>query len=229
MTELVGAAVLGVGATITPCVLPLYPAFLAYLTGRRAQPAAAEAPVLPPAVAALLVWAGVVAGMILIGALFALLSVSLSRFIGVVLPIADLLLIGLGILLLLGRNPFARLPQLAPTALGRGGPAAGAFVYGLLFAPIALPCSGPFLVGIFAFSLTIGDVADQLLFFLAFGIGFGLPLFVLGLLGQARGRDLARLLVRFERPLQIAIGLALVAIGVYDLAINLPAFLDGLG
>jgi cytochrome c-type biogenesis protein len=227
MGELAGAVVLGIGATITPCVLPLYPAFLAYLTGQAGGAGAARA--LPPAAAASLVWAGVVAGMVAIGALFAALSVSLSRFIGIVLPIADLLLIGLGILLLLGRNPFARLPQLAPTALGSGGPAVGAFAYGFLFAPIALPCSGPFLVGIFAFSLTIGDVVDQLIFFLAFGIGFGLPLFVLGLLGQARGRDLARLLVRYERPLQIVIGLALVAVGLWDLSVNLPAFLAGTG
>lgn len=228
MGELAGAVVLGIGATITPCVLPLYPAFLAYLTGQTGAADDGHAAI-PPVIAAALVWAGVVAGMVAIGALFAALSVSLSRFIGVVLPIADLLLIGLGILLLLGRNPFARLPQLAPTALGRGGPAVGAFTYGFLFAPIALPCSGPFLVGIFAFSLTIGDVVDQLVFFLAFGIGFGLPLFVLGLLGQARGRDLARLLVRYERPLQIVIGLALVAVGLWDLSVNLPAFLAGTG
>ena len=226
MGELAGAVALGVGATITPCILPLYPAFLAYLTGGAG---AARGPGLPPIVAATLVWAGVVVGMVLIGAIFAALSLSLSRFINVVLPIADLLLITLGILLLLGRNPFARLPQVAPGAVGRGRPALGALTYGLLFAPIALPCSGPFLVGIFAFSLTIGDVADQLLFFLAFGIGFGLPLFVLGLLGQARGRDLARLLVRHERPLQIVIGLGLVAVGLWDLATNLPALLDGLG
>jgi cytochrome c-type biogenesis protein len=224
MGELAGAVVLGIGATITPCVLPLYPAFLAYLTGQSGA-ATGGHDAIPPIVAAALVWAGVVAGMVAIGALFAAFSVSLSRFIGVVLPIADLLLIGLGILLLLGRNPFARLPQLAPAALGRGGPALGAFAYGFLFAPIALPCSGPFLVGVFAFSLTIGDVVDQLVFFLAFGIGFGLPLFVLGLLGQARGRDLARLLVRYERPLQIVIGLALVAVGLWDLSVNLPNLL----
>ena len=223
MSELAGAVALGIGATITPCILPLYPAFLAYLTGGAI--AGRSGVVLPPVAAAALVWAGVVVGMVLIGAIFALLSVSLSRFIGIVLPIADLVLITLGVLLLFGRNPFARLPQLAPSALGRGGPALGAFTYGLLFAPIALPCSGPFLVGIFAFSLTIGDVADQLLFFLAFGIGFGLPLFVLGLLGQARGRDLARLLIRFERPLQVVIGIALIAVGVWDLSINLPALL----
>lgn len=226
MGELVGAVGLGIGATITPCVLPLYPAFLAYLTGS-AGPTGSRA--VPPALAAVLVWAGVVVGMVAIGALFAALTAPLSRFIGVVLPIADVLLIGLGLLLLAGRNPFARLPQLAPASLGRAGPAAGAFGYGLAFAPIALPCSGPFLVGIFAYSLTIGDVLEQLRFFGAFGVGFGLPLFVLGTLGQVRGRDLARLLVRYERPLQVVVGLALVAVGAYDLATNLGAILDGIG
>lgn len=216
MGELIGAVVLGIGATITPCILPLYPAFLAFLTGSEGRRT------IPPIAAAALVWAGVVTGMVLIGLVFALLSVSLSRFIGVILPIADALLIILGLMLLVGRNPFARLPQLSPAALGRGGPAFGAFTYGLLFAPIALPCSGPFLVGIFAFSLTIVDVVDQLAFFFAFGIGFGLPLFGLGLIGQARGRELARALVRWERPLQIVIGLALVVIGIWDLYQNLP-------
>ena len=219
MGELIGAVALGVGATITPCILPLYPAFLAFLTGSEDRRG------IPPIAAAALVWAGVVIGMVVIGAVFALLSVSLSRFIGVILPIADALLIILGLMLLFGRNPFARLPHLAPAALGRGGPAFGAFAYGLLFAPIALPCSGPFLVGIFAFSLTIVDVVDQLAFFFAFGVGFGMPLFGLGLIGQARGRDLARALVRWERPLQIVIGLALIAIGIWDLYQNLPNLL----
>lgn len=230
MGELLGAVALGIGATITPCILPLYPAFLAYLTGSGAVMAgdgtvAARPVSLPPLAAATLVWAGVVSGMVLIGALFAAFSASLTPFIRFVLPVADGLLILLGILLLLGRNPFARLPQVSPGALGRGGPAAGAFGYGLLFAPIALPCSGPFLVGIFAFSLTLGDVVGQLAFFLAFGIGFGLPLFVLGLLGQARGAQLARALVRQERPLQLVMGAALVVIGAWDLAQNLPTAL----
>ncbi|HET7686832.1 MAG TPA: cytochrome c biogenesis protein CcdA [Candidatus Limnocylindria bacterium] len=233
MGELLGAVALGVGATITPCILPLYPAFLAFLTGSAAPAplgtgaAVATVPraTLPPLVAATLVWAGVVAGMVAIGALFALFAASLTPFIAVVLPVADLLLILLGALLLAGRNPFARLPQLAPAGLGRSGPAVGALAYGLLFAPIALPCSGPFLVGIFAFSLTLGDVVAQLGFFLAFGVGFGLPLFVLGVLGQARGAQLARALVRHERPLQLVVGAALVAVGIWDLAQNLPALL----
>jgi cytochrome c-type biogenesis protein len=219
---LVGAIGLGAAATVTPCILPLYPAFVAYLTQGSAATAARP---FPPLVVALLVWAGVVTGMVVIGAIFALIAQPLGDFNRIVLPIADSLLIGLGILLLAGRNPFARLPQLSPSvALGRG-PAIGAYVYGLAFAPIAIPCSGPFIVSIFALSLTVGDVLEQLAFFLVFGIGFGLPLFVIGLLGQLRGRQLAAALIRWERPFQLIVGAVLVVVGVWDLANNLDLIL----
>jgi len=228
MPELAGvlAAVgLGVAATVTPCILPLYPAFIAYLTQGSPAGTGPAARTFSPIAAALLVWAGVVTGMVAIGALFALIAQPLGDFNRIVLPLADGLLIGLGILLLAGRNPFARLPQLSPAvAVGRG-PAVGAYVYGLVFAPIAVPCSGPFLVSIFAFSLTVGDVVDQLAFFLLFGIGFGLPLFLIGLLGQLRGRQLAEAMIRWERPLQLILGSALVVVGVWDLANNLALIL----
>ncbi|MGH2463144.1 MAG: cytochrome c biogenesis protein CcdA, partial [Candidatus Limnocylindria bacterium] len=227
-----GAVAAGIGATVTPCILPLYPAFLAYLTRQSPSSAdpggasmAIDRPALAPAVAAALVWAGVVVGMVAIGALIAALATPLGDFNRVVLPVADGLLIALGALLLAGVNPFARLPQPSPSALGSHGPTLGAFLYGLLFAPIAVPCSGPFLVGIFAFSLTIGDALGRLAFFVSFGIGFGLPLFVLGSLGQVRGAQLARAISRWERPLQLVLGAALVAVGVWDLTVNLPLFL----
>ncbi|HSK93563.1 MAG TPA: cytochrome c biogenesis protein CcdA [Candidatus Angelobacter sp.] len=225
MDQLGIAIAAGIGATITPCVLPLYPGFLAYITARPiaadASGAAAVAHRPPAVVAAVLVWLGVVVGMVLIGAVLALLSVSLGRVLSVILPVIDVVIIALGVLLLLGRNPFARIPQPSPAAFGGGGPYVGSFLYGLLFAPIALPCSGPFLIGIFVASLTIGDAARQLAFFGAFGIGFGLPLFLLGLAGQARGRQLAAAMVRWERPIQLVLGTALVAIGLWDLSNNL--------
>ena len=228
----VGAFAAGIGATVTPCILPLYPAFLAYLTSQPQDsvgPSGAAVAMpragLAPAVAALLVWAGVVVGMVAIGALIAALAAPLGDFNRVVLPIADALLIALGALLLAGVNPFARMPQPSPSALGGHGPTVGAFLYGLLFAPIAVPCSGPFLVGIFAFSLTIGDALGRLAFFVSFGIGFGLPLFVLGSLGQVRGAQLARAISRHERLLQVVLGAALLALGVWDLTVNLPLIL----
>lgn len=229
MGELLIAVTAGVGATITPCVLPLYPGFLAYLTA--AQPVPLGAGVVqspnrpPPAAAAVLVWLGVVVGMVAIGAVLALLSVSLGSVLRIALPVIDLVLIALGVLLLRGVNPFAWLPQPSPRVLGGAGPLAGSFLYGLLFAPIALPCSGPFLIGIFVASLTLGDAARQLAFFAAFGVGFGLPLLALGLVGQARAKELARAVVRWERPLQVVMGALLVAIGAWDLWVNLPQVL----
>lgn len=230
MGELLVAVAAGVGATITPCVLPLYPGFLAYLTAAQPVAASASGMELPrarpsPAVAAVLVWLGVVVGMVAIGAVLALLSVSLGSVLRVAVPLIDLVLIALGVLLLLGTNPFARLPQPSPAALGRTGPLVGSFLYGLFFAPIALPCSGPFLIGIFVASLTLGDAVRQLLFFGAFGVGFGLPLLGLGLIGQVRARELASAVVRWERPLQLVLGAALVVIGAWDLWINLPQVL----
>ena len=62
----------------------------------------------------------------------------------------------------------------------------------------------------------------QLAFFLAFGIGFGLPLFAIGLLDQLSGARLARGLVRWERLLQVVLGVALLVIGAWDLWSNLP-------
>ena len=211
-------------------MLPLYPGFLAYLTA--AQPVTVGAAVVgvprhrpSPAVAAVLVWLGVVVGMVAIGAVLALLSVSLGSVLRIAVPLIDLVLIALGILLLRGTNPFARLPQPSPRALGGAGPLAGSFLYGLFFAPIALPCSGPFLIGIFVASLTLGDAVRQLAFFAAFGVGFGLPLLALGLVGQVRARELAGAVVRWERPLQMVLDAALVVIGAWDLWVNLPQVL----
>ena len=231
MEVYVGALLAGIGATVTPCILPLYPAFLAYLTRNSAVRGApigggvVAAPGLPPVMAALLVWAGVITGMMAIGLAIAAVAVPLGDFNRIVLPIADGLLITLGLLLLAGINPFARLPHPSASALGGRGPEAGAFLYGLLFAPIAIPCSGPFLVGIFAFSLTVGDAIGRVAFFGVFGVGFGLPLFLLGSVGQAKGAQLARAIVRYERPLQLILGTALVAVGIWDLTANLPLIL----
>jgi hypothetical protein len=49
-------------------------------------------------------------------------------------------------------------------------PYINAFAYGLLYGPIALPCSGPLVVGIFALSLTAGEFFNQLFIFLWSGL-----------------------------------------------------------
>lgn len=205
---------LGLLATTSPCVLPLYPGFLAYLSGGQETLAASRGRYF----LGFFVLAGVLTMMVALGGLIALLSVSIARALSLIVPLADLLILGLGILLLLNVNPFKGLPQIHVPVLSH--PFVNAFIYGLLYGPIALPCSGPLVVGIFVYSLTAGEVFDQLSVFLWFGLGFGLPLLALSFLSGAAQRGITRLFARHARLINVVAGLLLVGIAVYDLSLN---------
>ncbi|HUN24213.1 MAG TPA: cytochrome c biogenesis protein CcdA [Anaerolineales bacterium] len=203
---------LGLLATTSPCVLPLYPGFLAYLSGSTPTDSKLRYWL------GLFVLLGVLTMMMLLGLLIALLSISVGRALIVLIPLADALLIVLGVLLLLDKNPFKQLPQIQSPLLSH--PLANAFVYGLLYGPLTLPCSGPLVVGIFAYSFTVGEVLSKLSVFLWFGIGFGLPLLVLSLLSGALQRQLTRLFAIHSRKINVVGGLLLVSIALYDLWVN---------
>jgi len=205
---------LGLLASASPCILPLYPGYLAYLSGAHDAASGKGRYFL-----GFFVLTGVLTMMLALGLLIALLSVSIGRALAVIIPIADLLLIGLGLLLLLDMNPFKRLPQLHVPALRH--PFANAFVYGLLYGPIALPCSGPLVVGIFAVSVSAGEALGRMSTFLWFGIGFGLPLLALSLLSGALARSITRWFAVHARLVNMAGGLLLIGIAIYDLYINM--------
>lgn len=213
---------LGLLASTSPCILPLYPGFLAYLSGGQAAVGRAGRYFL-----GFFVLAGVLTMMLALGLIIAALSISVGQALSVVIPLADLLIIGLGVLLLVNRNPFKSLPQIRVPLLRN--PFVNAFIYGLLYGPIALPCSGPLVVGIFAISLTAGEAAGRLSTFLWFGLGFGLPLLALSLLSGAAQRWIARLFARHARAINWVGGLLLVGIGVYDLWVNRDLLLTFIG
>jgi cytochrome c-type biogenesis protein len=173
------------------------------------------------------VLAGVLTMMLILGALIAALSISVGDALSVIIPLADFALVALGILLLLGKNPFTRLPQIRVPALSN--PLMNAYVYGFLYGPIALPCSGPFVVSIFALSLTPAALLEKMVVFLAFGLGFGLPLLVLSLLSGAVQRSITGFFTRYTRWVNLVGGLVLIGLGVYDFAINWPLIVSYLG
>lgn len=199
----------------TPCVLPLYPGFLAYLSGQTEITSPARRSLLGP-----LVLAGVLTMMLALGGLIAALSISVGRALAVVIPLADLAILSLGVVLLLNRNPFKGLPQVRVPILRR--PLLNAYVYGLLYGPIALPCSGPLVVAIFALSLSVEEAFGKFWVFLWFGVGFGTPLLLLSLLSARFQRRLTRLFAQHSRSVNTVGGILLVAVALYDLGQNLP-------
>lgn len=204
---------LGLLATTSPCVLPLYPGFLAYLSGQTDIEASKHRYFL-----GLFVLAGVLTMMLALGGLIAVLAAPIGGVLAYIIPLADLLILFLGVLLLLDRNPFKSLPQVQVPVLRH--PFLNAYIYGLLYGPIALPCSGPLVVGIFALSLTAGEALNNLWVFLWFGLGFGIPLLILSLLSGSLQHQLTALFAKHGRVVNIIGGLLLVGIALYDLSQN---------
>jgi cytochrome c-type biogenesis protein len=212
---------LGLLATTSPCVLPLYPGFIAYLSGAHTEGHKSRY------FLGIFVLLGVMSMMLALGGIISLLSISIGSVLSVIIPLADGLIISLGVLLILDINPFKKLPQLQIP--GFSHPFINAYVYGLLYGPIALPCSGPLVVGIFAYSLTAGEALSKLSVFFWFGMGFGLPLLLLSLLSGRLQRQITRFFAVHARLVNLMGGLLLVAIGLYDLWSNLGLILAYLG
>ena len=204
---------LGLVATTNPCVLPLYPGFLAYLSGQTGTGAGRRRYFL-----GFFMLGGVLTMMAVLGGLIAVLAVSIGRILVYLIPLADILILSLGVLLMLDRNPFKALPQIRVPVLRH--PFLNAYIYGLLYGPLTLPCSGPLVVSIFALSLTVGEAFSTLWVFLWFGVGFGTPLLILSLLSGALQRQLTFLFAGDSRLINAIGGLLLMGIAIYDIVQN---------
>jgi cytochrome c-type biogenesis protein len=212
---------LGLLATTSPCILPLYPGFLAYLSGTHTAGHKLRY------FLGVFVLLGVMTMMLALGGSISLLSISIGSALSIIIPLADGLIICLGVLLLLDINPFKQLPQMRIP--GFSHPFVNAYVYGLLYGPIALPCSGPLVVGIFAYSLTAGEALSKLSVFFWFGMGFGFPLLLLSLFSGTLQRQITRFFAVHARIVNLVGGILLVVIGLYDLWSNLGLILAYLG
>ena len=213
MDELIRAFTLGNAAILTnACLLPLYPGLIAFLAGNTTNERSRRA----TGWLGVLVLAGILTMMTLVGLVLYLLNQSFGNALGLLLPIIYGMVILFGVLMLLDRNPFARLATAqAPVARN---PYVTAYVYGLMFGPMTLPCTGPIILSAFALGAgSTTELANGLLFFLAFGVGFGWPLALLPLIALPLQRRLVGILTRNHQALSRASGVLLIAVGLFGI------------
>jgi cytochrome c-type biogenesis protein len=228
MSEYLEAFVLGNAAILgNVCVLPLYPGLIAFLAGRSDVRGVRSSAALGA-----LVLAGVLSLMLVAGLLLFLLRRSVSTVLPALLPIVYAAVLVLGVLLLAGRNPFARLASAQVPVLRN--PYATAYLYGLLLGPMTLPCTGPLIISAFVLGASSATaLADGLLYFLAFGLGFGWPLVALAMVAAATGRRLTGWLARREPIIHRLSGVLLLGIALFgfwvDVLPNLPRSWFGTG
>ena len=215
MTHAFEAFGLGAAAILTnACVLPLYPGLIAFLAGGTQENRRSSGWL------GLIVLLGVLTMMLLIGLIVFVLQQTFSVLLPVVLPLVYGLVIVSGVLLLLERNPFARL-AIAQTPVLRNRFAA-AYVYGLLLGPMTLPCTGPIISS--AFFLGASDtklLVDGLIYFFFFGLGFGWPLIVLPWIALPLQRRFVGWLSIHHQLLNRASGILLIAVGVFGIVTEL--------
>ncbi len=211
METLAATFLLGLGSAASPCLLPLYPGFIAYLAGtgadRRGRPMAA--------LLGLSVLAGLLTTMVVVGVALSVLALPFGDLLRWSVPAATIVLVGLGLVLLAGRNPFDRLAGVRVPVIRN--PLGQAYAYGLLVGPVALPCAGPFLVALLAISVGLGDAVARVGSFVVYGLGFGLPLVALGAVGAARGQAISRTVVRHHLAVLRITGVLLIVTALYEL------------
>lgn len=224
------AAAAGAVTFLSPCVLPLVPGYLSYITGMSGESAstaassaastAASSAVVPARPSRSRVLAGAALFVIGFSALFAVEGVAfgglgvtlrshqvgLSRLLGI-------LLIGLGLLFAGAFERFGFSGRaIKPSARPRAG-LASAPLLGVLFGLGWTPCIGPTLSAVLTLGLSTGTAARGGLLAFVYGLGIGIPLLGVAfafdrgvtLFGFARRH--ARLITRIGGLLLIAVGL----------------------
>ena len=217
----------GTVSFLSPCVLPLVPAYMSYVTGQSLAPAGAAREQTSRVDAAVLSL-GFVLGF---SAVFIALGASATALGGLLLQyryeagiVGGALVTLFGVAMLVGveRIPFLRRDVRFQAHVATGNPAA-AFVIGLAFGFGWTPCIGPIL-GVILTAAAMSESASAGIRLLgAYSAGLGVPFLLTAVfLHELAGRW--RAIRALGRPLMLLSGVVMVLMGIAMMTGKLTAF-----
>lgn len=199
----------GILSFLSPCVLPLVPAFLVTIAGEAALGTGARLRTMVHALAFVLGFSSVFVllwvAIATVGALAGEMVFTLQRVGGVVLVVLGMHMIGLITIPYLGRGMDVRLEGSA-TGLPRS------FLIGSAFGVGMTPCVGVYLGAILTLLLT-ADLASGAVLLLAYALGMGVP-FLLMASGLGSVRAGVRWLGRHIDAVNLVGGIVVIAVGL---------------
>lgn len=213
------ALLAGLISFVSPCVVPLVPGYLGYVSGMAGASAgrgggATERASKPRLVLGVAMFvAGFTAVFVVLGVAFASLGAQVAGQLDTITRILGVLVVVMGFVFL-GAVPFMqreRRVHVSPKAGLWGAPLLGV-VFGLGWTP----CIGPTLAAVLTLSLTEATATRGVILAVVYSLGLGLPFMVLALwiersraiLGWLRRHRLA--LMRFGGAMLVVLGLLLV-------------------
>ena len=213
---LVLAAGAGLLSFVSPCVLPLLPAYLGYMTGLTAEelqgPAssATRSHIVGRSLAFVVGLSLVFAAL---GASASAVGQTILRNQTIIIRIAGLLVVLFGLHTL----GLIRIPLLYQERRlrvgGTDGSYLGALLLGAAFAAGWTPCIGPFLAGLLALASQEQTVGRGTLLLFVYGLGLGVPFVLTGLALGTSLRLLAAVRARMH-ALELVSGFLLVGMGL---------------
>ncbi|MBE0416633.1 MAG: cytochrome c biogenesis protein CcdA [Coriobacteriia bacterium] len=218
----------GVVSFLSPCVLPLIPGYLSFMTGIAVSDLGSGRSARVLLGPALLFVAGFSVVFTTLGASASFLGSFLVDYRVVLERVAGLLVIGFGIVMLgVIKVPWlygeARVDMGKARGFGRGA----AFVMGAAFAFGWTPCVGPVLGAILALAGTTASVGQGAVLLLVYSLGLGVPFIATALLFGTIGPLLARI-NRHALVINRVAGVLLIAVGALILTGRLSALVGAL-
>lgn len=199
----------GILSFLSPCVLPLVPAFLVNIAGEAALTGRARARTLVHAFAFVLGFSTVFTllwvAIALVGALAGEMVFRLQQLGGVLLVVLGMHMVGLITIPLLGRRMELRL-EAGTTGLPRS------YLIGAAFGVGMTPCVGPYLGTILTMLLN-QEIAPGAVLLLAYSLGLGVP-FLLIASGLGSARAAVRWLARNLRTVNLIGGTLVILMGL---------------
>lgn len=213
------AAVAGLGSFLAPCILPVIPAFLAYISGTTItdlQRNNGTVNLLTNRLNILMNTIFFVLGFSIVFSIFgvilnSVLSSNAANIMAGFNQVGGIIIIGFGAFMLLS----SRITKLnfEKKILPRGGKASYplSFVFGLAFATGWTPCIGPILGSILTLAATTPSQAFSLL--LAYSLGLGIPFILMGVFFSKMTR-LIRALSKHLKYYSVIMGGFIILLGV---------------
>jgi len=212
------AVLAGLGSFVAPCILPMIPAFLAYISGTTLSDLnhAGRAPLTVNRTNIVLNSVFFVLGFsVVFSVLGVIINSVLASFAGEITEtlnqVGGTIIVGFGLFLILS-NKIDRLnveKKFFPKRTKTSYPMS--FVFGLAFAAGWTPCVGPILGTILTLAATTPSVAFNLL--LAYSLGLGIPFILIGVF-YSRANRLIKSMSRHLKYYNLILGAFIILLGV---------------
>lgn len=196
------ALLAGIISILSPCILPLLPAILAYSTGKgKFRPLA--------------IVAGLMLTFTLMGMAMAAFSDFFTQYQHYIRILAEIVIISLGITMLMELNLsiFNRIPGYFNFNTNNEG-VTGGFILGLSLGVIWIPCTGPILAVILMGVLLKGGIMYGGFLLFVYSLGLGIPMLLIAYFINISGSRLSTI-SRYDVMLKRGAGALLIILGLW--------------